>query len=377
MTWLRRFRPALYVLGVVLVIGSLVGGRALTAGSGQGGEPKTANPAQAPARTGGPIVLGTVDSEPSPVSYLLPPVLPSGTVETVYVKGGQQVKAEDPLYKFDTSLQERELAKAKAAVEVAQSKVGEAEEGVKRHAMQIKRMEEVVAAAKTKEDMQAALFRLVKSNLESFYKTQAIPEAEWPSKLLTEDKLYTVQVAYASAKIDVKMREIELTELKAANPQVMVKQAEAGVRLAEEEMKKAKEVVDLCTIRAKTAGTIERVMIGQGSTLGVGTREPALWLVPAGPRIVRAEIEAEFAHRVGAELEGKEVTVYDNSDPRLTYKGVVRTVGGTFLPKRSAGGNLLGNDTTVLEAVVVVADPAPPGKPPLRVNQRVRVSLGQ
>ena len=69
--------------------------------------------------------------------------------------------------------------------------------------------------------------------------------------------------------------------------------------------------------------------------------------------------------------------VFDNTDPRLTYKGKVRTIGGTFLPKRSAGDSLLNNETRVLEAVIEIADPAPANQPPLRVGQRVRVGLGQ
>ena len=72
------------------------------------------------------------------------------------------------------------------------------------------------------------------------------------------------------------------------------------------------------------------------------------------------------------------MVVFDNTDTRLTYRGKVVTVGGTFLPKRNGEGeSLLGNDTPVLEAVIEILDPAPPGKPPLRVGQRVRVGLGQ
>jgi multidrug resistance efflux pump len=149
------------------------------------------------------------------------------------------------------------------------------------------------------------------------------------------------------------------------------------VKLAQEEVKTAQTAINLCTVRAESAGTIERVTIGPGTTIGIGTRDAALWLIPAGTRIVRAEIEADFAHRVGKDIEGKEVTVYDNTNPQLTYKGKVLRVGDTFLPKRSAGENLLGNDTRVLEAIVEVAHPTPKDKPPLRVGQRVRVSLGQ
>jgi multidrug resistance efflux pump len=182
---------------------------------------------------------------------------------------------------------------------------------------------------------------------------------------------------YVVAFRDVAFKEKELAALETADPQVFVREAEAGVKQAEAAEHKAQTAIDLCTVKAKSAGTIERVTIGEGSTLGISTREPALWLIPAGSRIVRAEVEAEFAHRVGKDLEGKEVLVFDNSDPRLVYHGKVRYIGGTFLPKRSAGDSLLGNDTRVLEAVVEIADPAPAGKPPLRVGQRVRVGLGQ
>src|SRR6476646_3296939 len=100
MTWLRRARPALFLLGAALAIGSLLGARALSHSNGNSEQPKSANLATA-AKARGPIVMGTVDSEPSPVPYLLPPVLQSGTVTQVFVRGGQEVKIDDPLYEFD------------------------------------------------------------------------------------------------------------------------------------------------------------------------------------------------------------------------------------------------------------------------------------
>ena len=62
---------------------------------------------------------------------------------------------------------------------------------------------------------------------------------------------------------------------------------------------------------------------------------------------------------------------------KVTYKGKVRRIGGTFLPKRSSIETLLNNETRVLEAEVEVLDPNPTDRPPLRVGQRVRVDLGQ
>lgn len=378
MNWLRRFRPALFILGAVLLIGSLLGARMLTAGNGstEKSEPKTANPVSS-SKAIGPIVLGTVDSDPTPVSYGLPPVLQTGMVAVVFVKDGQEIKLGDKLYEFDTSLQKVDLERAEAAVATAKTKVGVAAEGAKKHAESVKVMKQAVAAAERKEKWQGELYLLVKGNLETYYKSNNIPEAEWEKKLRSEDKLYTAQVAYAGAQIDVALKKAELAALEAADPQVFVKEAEAGVKQAEEEVQKARISIDLCTVKAKSPGTVERVTISPGTTLGISTREPALWLIPAGTRVVRAEVEADFAHKVGKDIEGKEVVVYDNTNPQLTYKGKVIRVGGTFLPKRGAGESLLGNDTRVLEAVVEVNEPATKEKPPLRVGQRVRVSLGQ
>ena len=62
MTWLRRVRPALFVLGAGLLVATLFGARALTAGNGQDG-PKSASQPPPTAGKGGPVVMGTVDSD--------------------------------------------------------------------------------------------------------------------------------------------------------------------------------------------------------------------------------------------------------------------------------------------------------------------------
>ncbi len=377
MTWLRRFRPVLFVLGVALLVGTLVGAGALTAGHGNAGDaPKSANPAQAAsAKASGPITMGTVDSDPPPVSYGLPTVLQSGSIAEVFVKDGQEVKAGEKLYSFDTSIQTSDLNRALTAVAVQRTKVDEAVEGAKQHAEKIKVLDEGVKAINTKVLAQNDLYKLIKGNLEKNYQSEKIPEEEWKAKWERNPDLFKAQVDWNVALSELSLKKAEWTALKAADPQVFVRQAEAGVKQAEAEVDKAKTAIDLCTVKAKTPGTIEQIRISPGTTLGISTRDPALWLIPAGARVVRAEIEADFAHRVSADIIGREVTIYDHTDPKITYKGTVRQVSGNFLPKRSE--SLIMTDTRVLEAVVVVSDAAPAGKPPLRVGQRVRVNLGQ
>ncbi len=374
-----RCRPAMVLLGAALLAASLFGAKALTHGQG---EPSASSRFSTSAvRPTGLIVLGTVDTDPPPVAYGLPPVLQSGTIAEVFVKEQQIVRAGDRLYAFDTSLLQRDLEIAKAELELAQTRLDEAKVAADQHAKSVAIMEKVVASAEEKVRIHSRLYNLIRDNLENFWRNQAQPklsEEEIRKKLQDDDKLFEANAKYVIALNELGVEQARLAQLRALDPQVKVRQALAAMKRVEAEVSKAQTAIDLCTVRAKSAGTVERITISPGTTMGISTREPALWLIPEGKRIVRAEIEADFAHRVTPDLIGKTVTIYDHTDPRLTYGGTLRRISGTFLPKRSNGESLLSsNDTRVLEAIIEVEDPAPAKKPPLRVGQRVRVALGQ
>jgi multidrug resistance efflux pump len=378
MMWLRKMRTVLIVLGLALAIGSgtalLVGARGVTNGSGDA----SAKPGDTqPRSASGLWVLGTVDTDPPPVKYGLTAVLQSGTISKVHVKDGDEVKAGQPLYEFDSTFQNADLKLAEMGVGVFQAKVNEARELAKQHEKLIEVSEAGVEAAKVKESQCARYYHLVEANLERYYKTEMYPPDSWKERKESDPTLYKANLDYATAMSERKLKEADLNRLKAVNPQVKVLEAEAAVKQAEAGQAKAQAAVELCVMRAKTTGTVEQVTIGPGTTLGIGTPAPALWLIPAGPRVVRAEVEAEFAHRIGPTIQGKTVTITDHTDTKLTYSGTVRRAPTMFLPKRSNPDSFLGSDTRILEVVVEVTDPNPPGKPPLHVGQRVRVNLGQ
>ena len=214
MTWLRRVRPALFVLGVALAVGSLLGARALSHSNGNSQQPKTANPAPA-TEFRGPIVMGTVDSEPSPVPYLLPPVLQSGTVAKVFVRGGQEVNVGEPLYEFDTAIQSADLEGAKAAVAMAMAKVNVALEGVKEHTRKIELAKQAVLFAREKEDLTKRTYNQTKSNLEKFWKatqkvdTEPYTDAEIAKKLEDDDRLLKAYADHVVAYRDAAHKEKE------------------------------------------------------------------------------------------------------------------------------------------------------------------------
>ena len=133
---------------------------------------------------------------------------------------------------------------------------------------------------------------------------------------------------YDNAVNDLNLAEAAARQLKAADPQVKVKEAEAAVEAG----RGATRQGDSGGRAVRGEGQDRRHHRAgddqPGTTMGVSTRAPALWLIPAGPRVVRAEVEAEFAHRVGPDIVGKTVTISDHTDPKLTYTGMVRRVAG-------------------------------------------------
>jgi multidrug resistance efflux pump len=375
-----RLRHALYLIGVALMIGSLLGAKLLTGGheSDNKTDPSRANQ----EKLVGPVVMGTVDSDPQPIEYRgLPPVLQSGTIAKVLVKDGDKVSAGGKLYVFDTSSLVPIHKVAQKAVEVTRKKYAEAKLGLMQHAEHVKNLQMAVELAGINKDLKTKTYNFIKGKLVEGYKLNnaSITQEEIDTRLNNEDKLFIANVDYIKALNDWKLQERELDTLKVAGEKIanLIEQADAVVKQAEEEVARAQTAIDLCTIYAKVDGTIEQVTIGEGTTLGISSIKPALLLIPAGPRIVRAEIEADFAHRVTTKLIDKEVTIYDNTNPKLTYKGKVLRISDTFLPKRSGNEGFLGTGTLVLEAAIKVIDAAPADLPPLRVGQRVRVDLGQ
>jgi membrane fusion protein, multidrug efflux system len=375
MKWLRKMRPVIFALGLTLGIATLIGARSLTGGTGSDGSGRPGD--AAPRSATGPVVLGTVDTDPPPVDYRLPPVLPSGTVVKVHVKDGDEVKAGQELYEFDSTMQQKDVKRAEATVEYAKTKVKEAEELVKQHTNSIKSAEIGVDAAKRKVEVTLRTHTYIDRKLEETYKANREPPDTWAELKKSSLDLIKASADYYAALGEQDVAKARLDQLNKADPTVKTKEAEAAVEQAKAELAKAQSAVEMCVVKAKSAGTVEQVTISAGTTMGVATRAPALWLIPNGPRVVRAEIEAEFAHRVGPDIVGKTVTITDHTDPKLTYSGTVRRVPNVYLLKRASAENFLGGDTRVLEAVIEVSDPAPANKPPLRIGQRVRVNLGQ
>ncbi len=378
MTRLPKMRSLLVAAGGVALVGSLLGARLLGAGGG-GGTDATGKspPGPVPKDATGTVVLGTADSDPPPARYGLPPVLQAGQVVEVYVKQGEEVKAGQKLYRFSAPLLEAKVSEAEKALGVARAKQAEAQGAADAHPTTVAVQAQAVKAAEKKVELTHKARLVGQFHAAEKYRNVTTDPKKQQELIDNDPDLYGLYVKFAEAELERDVAKAKFEAVKAAEDKQLarvVAVAEAEVKRYEAAAATARELVEACTVTARVDGTVERVSVSPGDVMGISSQAPALVLIPAGPRVVRAEVEAEFASKIGPNQIGRQVIVHDFTDPKVTFKGVVRgPLGGSFLPRRANEGALVQNETRVLEVVIEVPEPAPAGKPPLRVGQRVRV----
>ncbi len=377
MTRLIRLVP--WALGVCVVGASLLGAKWLLQSDAP---PAGAGPAAAPAAAGAVTVLGTVASDPPDAAVGPPAVAALVTVAEVFVTEGQAVKVGDKLVQFDDALAKPKVAQAEAELLAAREDVVKA--GVQKlvHPIQVAVQELTIRTADEEVKRAEGSLEIGRRDFERLITapatnprtrqqfTEPEREAERRDNLELRKGESDVNVLRAKAAGERKKLEgLVLTPVDADVRAAAAKVARLVATVAE-----ANAAVDAHLLKARTAGVVEQVFAVPGMTYGPASRTPVLHLVPAGKRVIRAEVEAEFVARV-ANSAGKAVTILDANDFSLKYPGVVRLIGTAFHPKRSQADGLALNPVQVLECVIDVPDPSPAGKPPLRVGQPVRVSF--
>src|SRR5438477_8891540 len=111
---MQKLRIIPWLVGIVLILTTLAGANRLlhsdpASSSGGGAPPKPPTPA---ATSEGLVAKGTVHSDPPTVTFILPPHFSAGRLAEVFVHGGQEVKANDPLVRFNDSHFQQDLQKA-------------------------------------------------------------------------------------------------------------------------------------------------------------------------------------------------------------------------------------------------------------------------
>src|SRR5207302_10652371 len=102
----------------------------------------------------------------------------------------------------------------------------------------------------------------------------------------------------------------KLKQLQLLDPLSQVSRAQADVAGKQARLDQAKYALDQCTLKAPFAGKVMRVLVSKGDWLVAQPQQPTIQLCPLGPRIVRAEVEQEFANRVAV---GQTALVQDDT----------------------------------------------------------------
>jgi multidrug resistance efflux pump len=322
------------------------------------GDPAPATKPSAPSPGKRAVVFGYVDARAGLTN--LYPVQPGRVVE-VLVKEGDSVEPGTPLYRLDDSLARAKVAQAKADLEAAKPKVEQARQAVAKHDYDVKALEAGLESMRRKLDVARAL--------------------DAKAKRLKDQKLgYDEEVEITSGSVKeleegIKAKEFELQGVKQIDPNKTVALAEAAVRGKQGQLDEAELALKECTVTARAKGTVLQLNVTPGEVIGTSPLSPTqtprhpVVFCPAGPRVVRAEVNQEWANRAAL---GQTALIQDDSSATVTAKGRVVFLSDWYTHRRSTILEPLQfNDVRTMEAVIELD----PDQPPLRIGQRVMVTL--
>jgi multidrug resistance efflux pump len=299
------------------------------------------------------VGFGHVDIEEGTTPLVAPTI---GQVAEVLVREGQSVKAGEPMIRLDDKDAKAQLAQAESVVQEAGVRLEQARRGYADHSSRVRQQTESVTICKNRIDQQQSrVQRLAKLSADS-----ALPEESYQTEL---DKLEELKAAF-------RVEELKLEQLQLEKPEEKVSLAAAQVSAAQAKKAMAEDHLAHHTLLAPEDGLILRVYVNKGQTVGAGSTAPALWFCADRPRIVRCEIEQEFATRVSTGMRAE--ILDDNAVDRPRWTGSVLKIGDWIAPRRSMLDEpFQKNDVRTLECIIRID----PGQPPLRIGQRMRVEL--
>lgn len=376
-----------WVLGLVLLAVSIVAANqfVLQAQTPPGSTATPAPRVNAIPPSSGITVKGVVDT-PEGIHRVDAPAVASAslTVKAVLVKDGDAVQIGTPLIQFDDTFFREKVNQAAAGVEEAKWQATIAQAQRDNHPKLIDAKKNALDATRTELKFAEDGYKIAREVFENFLKTEKYIEngVARPLNDFEKDKRRreNLELLKQEGLIELLKKKVqneadELERLKTLPADAELGRAQANVALREAQKKEAEQMRDSCLVRASVEGIIEQVNANAGMTFGPATRSPAMLIIPSGPRVVRAEVEAEFAFKI-ANTKGQPVTIYDDHNFDITYPGVVERISPAFLPRRGSQDTFtVGPANRVLEVLIRVTDAAPKGKPPLLPGLPVRVGF--
>lgn len=299
------------------------------------------------------VCTGRIDAFAAVVA-LEPPT--TGRVVAVAAKEGDAVSRGQEILRLDDAHAKVRLAQADAAVELAKLELDSATKDAERVPQQIAAKTHLLAAA-------TARVEAARKALQHRRDQQQVAPLAAAEREAIEAQIRELE-AYEAAE------RIQVDELKKADPELRAKVARPRLRAAEADRDLADRAVKETVLRAPADGTILRLQTTPGGYLSPGLPLPAVVFAPAGPLVVRAEVEQEFLGRV---KPGMTAMIQDENRPDApVWPGRVAAVSRWVAMRRTLvfdPGEV--NDIRTVECVVEFDPPVPD----LWLGQRVRVRV--
>jgi multidrug resistance efflux pump len=300
----------------------------------------------------GVVCFGHVDLEHG-IASLYP--LIRGRVTQVEVNENQEVSAGTILIRLDDYQARRVVQEAEADLLTAQELLGQARKLPRQQLARVSQQRAAIEAVQHRLDGGLAL--LARKRL--LHKNRVANSAE------VEGAEALVEEVRALKRVEEgKLRELELND-----PSAGVKKAEANVKARRAQLEQARRGLEECALKAPADGTVLRVLVSPGDVLGSQPKQPAVLFCPKGRRLIRAEVEQEFADRV---VLKQKALIQDDARGGRSWKGQVMRISDWYTQRRSVSLEPSQfNDVRTLECLIALD----PGQAPLRIGQRVRVTL--
>ena len=278
----------------------------------------------------------------------------AGRVVKVLVQEGDEVKENQELLHLDNGEVTQEVARAEADVKAASAKETLARQEAKQHAPRLKQL---------KATLEATSSRLAGARI-----TLKRQEELLGRNLVGQNDVDLAKEQVRELESSVEAAKARLSEASAVDPEVAVTVAAAGVESAKARLAQARHALSLHTVRAPSAGTILTLAARPGEVVGQPGQPAPVLFSPQAPIVVRAEVEQELASRV---RPGQEARVRDEMAGDGPWKGTVVRIGRVYARRQNRTDPTQFQDVPTVECLVRLES----GHPPLRIGQKLRVSL--
>jgi multidrug resistance efflux pump len=352
-------KSLLFVGLAILLVG--VGGAGWVANHFWGpsaSEPDSTNrrsplPGTSDADAEGVVCTGYVDLEHGIRS--LAPLRP-GRVAEILTKENQRVAAGTSLLRLEDQDAKFQVTEAEEAVKLAEIQL---EQSLKGEERQRARLAQQQAA------LDAAGFRLDAARQMLHHKEKQSQEVVSPEEVsVTRDEVKALEQL-------TRVEREKLAELKTVDPALAVRKARTEVSLAKTRRDQARHQLDECTLKASSAGTVQRIAVGAGDIVSGNPAQSIVRFCPDETPLIRAEVNQEFADRVKV---GQTAVIRDDTRSGTSWRGKVERVADWYEQRRPTSQDPSAfTDVRTVECLITIE----PGQPPLRIGQRMRVLIGR